>query len=78
MNTKSGTFSYHFSAQPPLSQNSNLNCFLCYFFLFYLLILYDATVQPYLDYCRSENTLQVKLQKLQSRAARVVTGDKYD
>ena len=29
---KSGTFSLHFSAQPPLSQNSNLyNRFLCYF-----------------------------------------------
>ena len=31
VDTKFGTFSSRFSAQPPLSQNSNLNCFLCYF-----------------------------------------------
>ena len=31
VNTKSGSFSSHFSAQPPLSQNSNLDRFSCYF-----------------------------------------------
>ena len=32
VNTKYVTFWLHFSAQPPVSQNSNqLNCFLCYF-----------------------------------------------
>ena len=31
VNTKSGTFSLHFNAQPPLSQNNNLNSFPCYF-----------------------------------------------
>ena len=31
VNTKFFTFWLHFSAQPPSYQNSNLNCFLCYF-----------------------------------------------
>ena len=31
VNRKYGTFSSRFSVEPSLSQNSNLNCFLCYF-----------------------------------------------
>ena len=46
-------------------------------------ILYKSLVQPYFDYCSPlwdtcSKSLKNKLQKLQNRAARVITGDKYD
>ena len=48
-----------------------------------LQIIYKALVQPHFDYCSTlwgncGKSLQDKLQKLQSRAARVITGETYD
>ena len=45
--------------------------------------IYKALIQPYFDYCSPlwdtcGKTLQHKLQKFQSRAARVITGASYD
>ena len=45
--------------------------------------IYKALIQPYFDYCSPlwdtcGKTLQDKLQKFQSRAARVITGARYD
>ena len=45
--------------------------------------IYKALIQPYFDYCSPlwdtcGKTLQDKLQKFQSRAARVITGASYD
>ncbi len=45
--------------------------------------IYKALVQPYFDYCSTlwgncGKSLQDKLQKFQSRAARVITGASYD
>ena len=45
--------------------------------------IYNALVQPYFDYCflvwqNCNLTLQSKLQKLQNRAARVITGDSWE
>lgn len=45
--------------------------------------IYKSLVQPYFDYCsplwdNCGKTLQEKLQKFQSRAARVITGTSYD
>ena len=38
--------------------------------------VYNALVQPYFEYCKLE--LQSKLQKLQNRAARIITGDNWE
>ena len=48
-----------------------------------LLSIYNSLVQPYLDYCSSvwgswSKSLSQKLQKLQNRAARVITFSNYD
>ena len=48
-----------------------------------LLSIYNSSVQPHLDYCSSvrrscSKTLSQKLQKLQNRAARVITFSNYD
>ena len=48
-----------------------------------LQILYNSLVQPYFEYCSLVwgnccDSLKGKLQKLQNRAARVITGDSYD
>ena len=48
-----------------------------------LQILYNSLVQPYFEYCSLVwgnccDSLKEKLQKLQNRAARVITGDSYD
>ena len=48
-----------------------------------LQILYNALILPYFDYCClvwniCSITLKTSLQKLQNRAARVITGDSYD
>ena len=45
--------------------------------------VYTALIQPYFDYCCSVwdelgGTLATKLQKLQNRAARVITRSSYD
>ncbi len=45
--------------------------------------IYKALVQPYFDYCSTlwgncGKSLKDKLQKFQSRAARVITGASYD
>ena len=45
--------------------------------------IYGALIQPYFDYCSSvwdglNITLNDKLQKLQNRAARVITKSRYD
>ena len=47
--------------------------------------IYNALVQPYFDYCicslvwqNCKLELQLKLQKLQNRAARVITGDNWE
>ena len=45
--------------------------------------IYDALVLPHFDYCalvydNCSKTLQTKLQKLQNKAARILTGDTYD
>ena len=45
--------------------------------------VYDALVQPYFDYCslvwqNCKLELQSKLQKLQNRAARIITGDNWE
>jgi hypothetical protein len=45
--------------------------------------IYNALVQPYFDYCslvwqNCNLMLQSKLQKLQNRAARVITGDSWE
>ena len=50
---------------------------------FSLIALYKSVVQPHFEYCSSvwgncSKSLQDKLQKLQNRAARVVTGDNYE
>ena len=50
------------------------------FILRYSLALYNSIVQPHFDYCSAvwrdcSNSLQ---EKLQNRAARVVTGDNYE
>ena len=47
------------------------------------LTIYKSLVQPYLDYCSSvwgycSKSLSQKLQKLQNRAARVITFSNYD
>jgi hypothetical protein len=47
------------------------------------LIMYGALIQPHFDYCSSVSdglniTLNDKLQKLQNRAARVITKSQYD
>ena len=46
-------------------------------------IIYKALIEPYFDYCSSvwygiSDTLSKKLQKLQNRAARVITKSTYD
>jgi hypothetical protein len=48
-----------------------------------LQFLYNSMVQPYFEYCslvwgNCGESLKEKLQKLQNRAARVITGDTYD
>ena len=48
-----------------------------------LLAIYNSLVQPHLDYCSSvwgscSKSLSQKLQKLQNRAARVITFSNYD
>ena len=48
-----------------------------------LQLLYNSLVQPYFEYCslvwgNCRDSLKEKLQKLQNRAARVITGDSYD
>ena len=48
-----------------------------------LQILYNSLVQPYFEYCslvwgNCRDSLKEKLQKLQNRAARLITGDSYD
>ena len=48
-----------------------------------LVTLYQSLVLPHFDYCslvwgNCNNTLQEKVQKLQNRAARVITGATYD
>ena len=48
-----------------------------------LQILYNTLILPYFDYCclvwnNCSTTLKTSLQKLQNRAARVITGDSYD
>ena len=45
--------------------------------------VYNALVQPYFDYCslvwqNCKLELQLKLQKLQNRAARIITGDNWE
>ena len=45
--------------------------------------MYQSLVLPYLDYCslvraNCNQTLKSKVQRLQNRAARVITGDSYD
>ena len=48
-----------------------------------LKMIYNALILPHFDYCslvwsNSSETLKLNLQKLQNRAARVITGDNYD
>lgn len=48
-----------------------------------LIQIYNALVQPYFEYCslvwqNCKLELQLKLQKLQNRAARVITGDNWE
>jgi hypothetical protein len=48
-----------------------------------LVTLYKALIQPYFDYCSPlwdtcDKTLKDKLQMLQNRAARVITGTRHD
>jgi hypothetical protein len=48
-----------------------------------LVTLYKALIQPYFDYCSPlwdtcDKTLKDKLQILQNRAARIITGTRYD
>ena len=48
-----------------------------------LKILYNTLILPYFNYCRlvwnnCSITLKTSLQKLQNRAARIITGDTYD
>jgi hypothetical protein len=48
-----------------------------------LKIIYIALILPHFDYCslvwsNCSETLKLYLQKLQNRAARVITGDNYD
>ena len=48
-----------------------------------LKLIYNALVQPYFDYCsplwdNCESGLREKLQRLQNRAARVITGFTFD
>ena len=45
--------------------------------------MYNSLVLPYFDYCshvwnNCSQTLKTKVQRLQNRAARVITGDTYD
>jgi hypothetical protein len=46
-------------------------------------LMYHSLVLPYFDYCslvwnNCSQTLKDKVQRLQNRAARVITGDNYD
>ena len=46
-------------------------------------MIYNALILPHFDYCslvwsNCSETLKLNLQKLQNRAARVITGDNYD
>ena len=48
-----------------------------------LLCIYNALVQPHFDYCsvvwgNCNNSLSIELQKLQNRAARILTFSSYD
>ena len=43
-----------------------------------LVTLYKALIQLYFDYCSPDKKLRDKLQILQNRAARVITGTRYD
>ena len=48
-----------------------------------LKLMYNSLVLPYFDYCslvwnNCSQTLKTKVQRLQNRAARVITGDTYD
>ena len=48
-----------------------------------LLFIYNALVQPHFDYCsvvwgNCNKSLSIKLQKLQNRAARILTSSSYD
>ena len=48
-----------------------------------LKLMYQSLVLPYFDYCslvwaNCSQTLKNKVQRLQNRAARVITGDSYD
>ena len=48
-----------------------------------LKMIYNALILPHFDYCslvwsNCSETLKLNLQKLQNRAARVITGDNYD
>ena len=48
-----------------------------------LLYIYNALVQPHFDYCsvvwgNCNKSLSIKLQKLQNRAARILTSSSYD
>ena len=48
-----------------------------------LLCIYNALVQPHFDYCsvvwgNCNKSLSIKLQKLQNRAARILTSSSYD
>ena len=48
-----------------------------------LKVMYNSLVLPYFDYCslvwnNCSQTLKTKVQRLQNRAARVITGDTYD
>ena len=45
--------------------------------------MYNSPFFPYFDYCflvwgNCNQTLKEKLQKLQNRAAKIITGDRYD
>ncbi len=44
-----------------------------------LILIYNALIQPYFDYCSPlwRQTLRDKLQKFQNRAARIITGASY-
>ena len=48
-----------------------------------LKLMYQSLVLPYLDYCsfvwaNCNQTLKNEVQRLQNRAARLITGDSYD
>ena len=47
-----------------------------------LKVMYNAFLLPHFDYCalvwnNCSNSLQIKLQKLQNKAGRIITGDCY-